>query len=133
MLPMRITGKNPWTIPFLPSSRFPNLCPNLKPFISGSFENNDQHKETIYSPQRKDRSVFPWVICHISTHTLLQSPPRQTPLKPSTLKELRLRPTSLYPAWSEERTRKIHPKLTFTPTKFSDDGDVDPSCDGGLT
>lgn len=43
-------------------------------------------------------------------------PPRQTPLEPTTLKELRLRPTSLYPAWSEKRTKRIHPKLTFTPT-----------------
>lgn len=32
-------------------------------------------QETVYSSQRKDRSVFLWVICHSSTHTLLQSSP----------------------------------------------------------
>lgn len=76
-------------------------------------------QETVYSSQRKDRSVFLWVICHSSTHTLLQSsptPPENTPLEPTTMRELRDRPASSYPAWLEERTRKIHPKLTFTPT-----------------
>lgn len=32
-------------------------------------------QETVYSSQRKDRSVFLWVICHSSTHTPLQSSP----------------------------------------------------------
>ena len=32
-------------------------------------------QETVYSSQRKDRSVFLWVICRSSTHTLLQSSP----------------------------------------------------------
>lgn len=102
VLPMKITRKSPWIMPFLLSSPFPNLCPNLKSIISSFVENS--MKETVYSSQRKDRSVFLLVLSYCYPY-LSPPPPKQTLIKPSMMKELRNR-LPAYPMWLEERTTK---------------------------